>query len=115
MILRFGQYVQWLKNHLTNFQHATQEEREAMVRSMTGDNAMPDDTDSPTFGFSEDARDHLIRNHGVMHGHYLRLLELETVEMHKSLLDACGDAFRTIVEPPSDNDEEMETNSQTCR
>ena len=37
MMLIFGQYVQWLKNHLANVQHATQEERKSMVRSMTGD------------------------------------------------------------------------------
>ena len=38
-----------------------------MVRSMTGDPAMPEDTDSPTFGLSEGAKDHPIRSHGVMH------------------------------------------------
>ena len=54
----------------------------------------------------------MIRSHGVMHGDYIRLLELETVETHKSLLEAFRDAFWTPVAPSSDSDDYMETNSE---
>ena len=72
-ILQFGQYVQWLKNHLGSLPTATLEEPEATVQAMTDENCMPQDRDSSTYGLPQDAYDHLIQSHGILHGHYVRL------------------------------------------
>eukprot|EP00435_Cladocopium_sp_Y103_P073153 s108_g42.t1 len=74
-ILKYTEALSWLQSCLSHMPRSMLEERRRMLESLTGDNEMSEDDESPRFNVDRDARQWMIQSHGDAHGHLaLRLL-----------------------------------------
>lgn len=80
-------------------------ERNWMMESLTGENELSSDDESPLHRLPAEAMEELLKAFGKAHSNLMALLEYDRWEATCGLLRACGEALRSPEPPPARGDE----------
>ena len=115
------QSVTWLGNMLNNLPGSA-EDRERMVQSLSGDNSLSEDENSPRYRHPDDVMDFMVQQFGTAHQNVIRLFEYCSWEGACIMLQTYGKALRALRPPRApevdaeggDSDESMEGVKETA-
>ena len=107
-IRKYTQSREWLQKHFAELSEATPSQKRRIQNSLTGENELDEDVDSPTHGYGVVERELLAATHGQIFHHVVKLLELERFENVVELARGIGVALRTPPSPMTSSDENME-------
>ena len=80
-------------------------ERNWMMESLTGENELSSEDESPLHRFPAETMEELLKASGKTHSKLMALLEYDRWEATCDLLRACGEALRSPEPPPARGDE----------
>lgn len=109
--MRYTQIQRWLETCLCHLPTSGPQDRNRIVNSLDEENSVSDDDESPSNGMGRDEKKLMIDTHAEVYRCMVRLLELQKLEVSTDLLKVISEVFK-VPEPPNDEDEPSETQSQ---